>query len=59
MTWYHTEIRRVSRDEWMTYTHETNTFGVGTTKFFAQEEARRIITETTGVSDPKIVWNEC
>lgn len=57
--WYHADLQRVKRNEWLGFIGELESFFHGTDRKSAQEDARRIITETTGVSDPKIVWNEC
>lgn len=59
MMWYHADLRRVKRSEWLGLITELDEFFQGTDRRSAQEEARRIIEETTGDNDPQIVWNEC
>lgn len=57
--WYHTDLSRVSVGDWRGYVVEIEQFVHGINRADVQEEARRIIEETTGDNDPKIVWNEC
>lgn len=59
MTWYHADLSKTHFDEWMSYISELDRFVFGVDRQSAQEEARRIIVETTGDNDPQIVWNEC
>lgn len=59
MMWYHADLSRFSRGYWRGYVVEIEEFVHGIDRADAQEEARRIIVETTGDNDPQIVWNEC
>lgn len=57
--WYHADLQRVKSSEWLGFITELESFFGGTDRKSAQEDARRIIVETTGDNDPQIVWNEC
>lgn len=57
--WYHADLSRVSVGDWRGYVVETEQFVHGINRRDVQEEARRIIEETTGDNHPQIVWNEC
>lgn len=57
--WFHVDLKKAARYEWLGYIREIGFDFLSSTRSDAQEEARRIITETTGVADPKVVWNEC
>lgn len=57
--WYHADIRRISTGLWRGYVSELDQFVTGGNRPGVQEEARRIIEETTGYKDFQVVWNEC
>lgn len=59
MVWYHADIQKVARSEWLGFITELEMFFTGTTAYLAKESARRIIEETTGVNNPRVIWNEC
>lgn len=59
MMWYHADLQRVNRNEWLGFIGELESFFRGSDRKSAQEEARRIIEETTGDKDFQVVWNEC
>lgn len=57
--WYHADIRRISTAHWRGYVAELDQLVSSGNRPGVQEEARRIIEETTGDKDFQVVWNEC
>lgn len=54
--WIRADIQKVTSSDWRGFFPDYEQFFAGSTEDEAKEEARRILEETTGLKDFRIVW---